>query len=1421
MRLYSPLPDENLMDLSTLSIAPGPAYARRHRSSSYSSSLHSEFTESACSINSSQVYEPDNRDESHHHSHHHESDVNSVGSRYFARLSPRPGVPTAGTTNDVVSPSANGTRTSFRKSRFRQTTDIVEALRELREHRVADHDDVPLDGRVAFAKPRQTTSVTRVRQLVTRLLTRRDLVAFCTGLIAAALHGALWSCLTTQVRAAVAAFAPFDRHDVASSALTLLLISLALAATAWTAHVCLTRTAENLLASFRQQILRHLLVHLPQSWFDVNELTLAALDCTIVTRADAQLMRRGLGPELGALFQFSAQCVTSFVVAFRTRWNVALAITAVASIAVVVLSVRAASKCTRPYQETEADATVHEALTHLRTICALNAQRRVREKHALCLRQTERKRIARHGTQAVLQSAVTGSVWLMSAVGLWYGGTKVYEADATPSEVVATLLGVIMGSHALGNLVSSYGAVLRASSAAFKLFAVLDTLSTGKDRQDESSGQNPLVRPASCSGAIMAVDLHFAYPSRPQRLVLRGCNISLLSGECVAVVGSSGSGKSTLVALLMRLYEPSQGLILLDGCKAQTIDATWMRAQLGVVPQHVTLFQASIFDNIALGDVVHRELTGASTGAVMMERVIRAAKRADVHEFILSLPRGYDSRIEDLTAPKLTILQRQRLALARALIREPKLLLLDEVAISPHELISRFGDTVRAGSTTMLLCTSQVNSAAVQYADKLVVLEAGKIVEQGTHVELLQRGNSAYRQLHLSQFSNHRREQRPAEEPPPLPTCHRHVAKPAPTTPIARTKRDIQALARPERTFLTYGLVASVFLGLCGPLLGLLISEALADMMQQYEAFLESLDTASFADTLRPQVTRCGLFLTAGTLVVMVIQSAQLFFLDAAAERLASHLRDLHFSSLLAQPVPFFDAAEHNPTSLTGLLATQAPAASLIIGRAQGHKVQLECTFAATIAVSFYQGSWMLSLVLIAAVPLLLIGEALHNQRSLNSPLRDELELEEASNIHVREALTNRRAVVMLGLGHSWCSSFDKLLQRPLRHARHEARLEALSRSFSASVLVAAGAIACWLSGVLVRDGDATTRELLHSMVVVLVAVQSSGLAVAWLGQLDGASQAGASILALRDAAIALNEPDSPTSPSSKKSSDGEQQEPLPQSPLLRGGITLEDVRFAYPLRPTVSVLNGLTLHVGAGQTVALCGPRGAGMSTVFALLEKFYTLSAASGDNGRVLLDEVDIRALDVAWLRAQISFVGPEPTLFLGTVAENIAFGMAAPPTLEMIVAAAEVAHAHTFISYLPDAYATQVGGPVQLTPSQRQRIALARAVLQDARLLLLDEPTRSLGAESEKIAVQQALDTIVAQRVRRTTIIAAHPCESATVRNADLIYVLDNGRVVDQGTHAELFQLRGGVYSRLLRESTWSVASSSSYTVNSNPT
>ena len=241
----------------------------------------------------------------------------------------------------------------------------------------------------------------------------------------------------------------------------------------------------------------------------------------------------------------------------------------------------------------------------------------------------------------------------------------------------------------------------------------------------------------------------------------------------------------------------------------------------------------------------------------------------------------------------------------------------------------------------------------------------------------------------------------------------------------------------------------------------------------------------------------------------------------------------------------------------------------------------------------------------------------------------------------------------------------------------------------------------------------------------------------------------------------------------------------------FEGKIEFKNVFFGYP-RQQKEVLHGFNLTIEPEQTVALCGLKGEGKSTCVSLIERFY-----DPVQGQVLLDGVNTKELNLHWLRNQIGLVGQEPTLFIGTIAENIAYGLKEKPTQAQIEEAARMANAHDFIVAFPDGYETQVGMKgEQLSGGQKQRIAIARAILKDPNIVLLDEATSALDSESEKI-VQEALDKVVALK-KRTTIIIAH--RLSTIRKADKICVVSGGKIAEQGTHAELMALNG-IYKSLV--------------------
>jgi len=235
----------------------------------------------------------------------------------------------------------------------------------------------------------------------------------------------------------------------------------------------------------------------------------------------------------------------------------------------------------------------------------------------------------------------------------------------------------------------------------------------------------------------------------------------------------------------------------------------------------------------------------------------------------------------------------------------------------------------------------------------------------------------------------------------------------------------------------------------------------------------------------------------------------------------------------------------------------------------------------------------------------------------------------------------------------------------------------------------------------------------------------------------------------------------------------------------VAGRIDVVDVDFWYPTGNGVYILQGYDLSIAAGQMVALCGPSGSGKSTIVSLLERFYDPCS-----GTVLLDGVDLRQLNVAWLRQQLGLVGQEPVLFLGSISDNIRQGKREASQAEVEHAAIS-ANAHEFISTLTDRYDTQVGfAGGKLSGGQKQRIAIARAIVRSPTIFLLDEATSALDTRSERV-VQQALDKIIAEQ-KRTTVVIAH--RLSTIRNADAIAMVEKGKVVEKGSHEELMALNG---------------------------
>ncbi|KAM9305689.1 bile salt export pump-like [Gastrophryne carolinensis] len=1131
------------------------------------------------------------------------------------------------------------------------------------------------------------------------------------------------------------------------------------------------------------------IMRLDIEWFDytsVGELNTRISD-------DINKINNAIGDQVSLFIERISTFVFGFLIGFVGNWKLTLVIVAVSPLIGVGAALMALAVGRLTGRELQAYATAgsvaDEVLSSIRTVAAFGGENREAERYDKNLVLAQVWGIRKGTIIGFFQGYMWFIIFLCYALAFWYGSKLVIDTkELTPGSLLQVFFGILVAAMSLGQASPCLEAFASGRAAATLIYETIEKEPVIDSMSDEGHKLDKV------QGVIEFHNVNFYYPSRPDVQILKELNICIRPGETTAFVGPSGSGKSSAVQLIQRFYDPTDGKVTLDGHDIRTLNIRWLRSVMGVVEQEPVLFATTIAENIRYG-----------RDGVTMNDIIQAAKEANAYNFIMDLPQKFDTMVGE-GGGQMSGGQKQRIAIARALIRNPKILLLDMATSAldneSESIVQQALDKVSNGRTTISIAH---RLSTVRSANVIVGFDGGRAVETGTHEELL-KIQGVYFTLVTLQNQNVTQEKSATEDPDSELTgtfnkgsyqdSFRRSIRQRTASQLSnlfpstlsgamngslvmpsdfvindqkkkkrKNKKENKSIVRrilqynaPEWPYLSLGSVSAAVNGTLLPLYALLFSQILG--------------TFSLPDVneQRQEINGiCVLFVIVAGLS-LVFQFLQGFAFAKSGELLTRRLRKVGFQAMLGQEVGWFDDPKNSPGALTTRLATDASQIQGATGSQIGMIVNSLTNIVAALIISFYF-SWKLSLLVLAFLPLIGLSGVLQAKLLTGFAQQDRTALEEAGKVS-SEAIGNIRTVAGLGKEKMFVEKYEAQLVVPYKAAVKKSYVYGACFGFAQGVIYMAYAASFRFGGFLVF------KEGLHYSLVfrVISAIVTSGTALgrasSFTPDYAKAKIAAAQFFKLLDRVPKTN----------VYSKEGEKWDDF------KGDVQFEDCKFTYPTRPTTMVLKGLSVTVKSGQTLAFVGSSGCGKSTSIQLLERFY-----DPDEGKVRVDGRDTKKVNMAFLRSKIGIVSQEPVLFEGSIADNIKYGdNSREVSMEEVTVAAKKAHLHEFVMSLPEKYETNVGMQgSQLSRGQKQRIAIARAIVRDPKILLLDEATSALDTESEK-TVQVALDEA---RQGRTCISIAH--RLSTIQNSDIIAVMSQGVVIEKGNHEELMSRKGAYY------------------------
>ena len=1151
-----------------------------------------------------------------------------------------------------------------------------------------------------------------------------------------------------------------------------------------------------------------------QGWFDANN----AFEFATKVQAQLEQIEFGVGEKLGLVIQMLASCVISFIFAFIISWKIALVMLCVAPFIIIdvlflVNSLRTGIIMGRKTWE-KAGGLAEEMLYNIKTVTSFAnfefETRRFNEKVELCY-QLDLGTVFR---LAICIGLLIFFLNLSFVIAVLYGRTLIGKdynenkgKDYTAGDVMCSALCTLMGIMGIGLTAPNIKVIQESCTACSDYFTLYE-------REPQMDYSQSIEKPPreQITGRIEMKNIKFIYPSDPnERVILEGLNLTFEPGKKVALVGESGCGKSTTVNLIERLYEATDGEILIDGLDIKKYDVKYLRSLIGYVQQEPVLFNKSIRDNLIFG----REEQIRQLGDVD-ELIQNACDESYATEFISKLPDQLDY-VVGIKGGKLSGGQKQRVAIARAILHQPKILILDEATSAldtkSEKEVQRALDNISQKNVTTVIIAHRLST--IKNADLIYAIKEGRVIEQGTHKELLAK-NGYYAGLVRSQLAQDEIEtkeeleirekksslkRRNTDEEVQFQKKDSEIYIEQDTVKV-NPCRIVREVMREHCGVLVLAIIGAAGVGASQPINGFVMAKCLNGMNSMYQ-------TIRYDDTI---------FYAWFLLLIAFLQGVFNFLMIWMFTRIGVALARLYRKKILRKylqfHMSFYDITKNSPGSLLTRLSIDTMQLNNLVFSTVGSSVQVSVTFVLGLIMGcIYE--YRLCLIMFAFVPFIALAIIIRRSVNSGSGKRGVKANVEAGGI-LSECVTNTKTIYSYNFQQPAVEMYMDVLEYNRRKFMKDALLAGFFVGLGQFCLFGGQACVFIAAKHYILKGDIDSEDMGLALNIVLTSAGGIGNGLAQLGDIKKAIIAFKSIYSTIDQPTLINP--------FRKDNEGKIS-----AKNIKGKIELRHVYFAYPTRPEQVILKDVSFTVYPGQQDALVGYSGSGKSTIIQLLTRFYDVEDGKGE---ILIDDVNIKDYNLYELRKKIGLVSQEPVLFKRSVLENVRYGNLAATDEECIEAARQAnimkfftkEKMHQILDVQskqqalasnkkkkdvkkdekkdenkpkdPNAPEKEGEGKVgtkedPVSGGEKQRLAIARAFLKDPTILLLDEATSALDKDSEKL-VQASLDKLSANR---TSIAIAH--RLSTIEHCDQIFVLENGRLVEQGSHEQLMALKNKYY------------------------